>query len=263
MRSTAILALTTALASVFVAAPAAQAGVPAGPARIVGGTYVDDSIMANGWLAKIRTPARDCSGTLIARDWVLTGTYCLSGDPTAGNPRTMAGPDDRVSAAGVTRKITWAAARGGLTLVRLDKPIEVSGYIPLAYQNPPIGSRNTFFGAGVQCFSCRQVGDYHSASVQLLQTDYWDLYHLTTMLSKPLSGGEYTSGDFGGAQVWGGILVGVVVTSGRFELNTDPGNVISLSVADNRQWITDTMAKNPAQPLLLPLSSTPHPVRLP
>ena len=257
VRSTALLALTTALASVFFAAPAAQASVPAGPVRIVGGTSVDDSIMANSWMAKVRTPAKDCSGTLIAKDWVLTGTSCLTGDPTRGGPTTVTGPDDRVSAAGQTRKTTWAASRGGLTLVRLDKPIEVGGYIPLAYQNAPIGSRTTFFGAGIDCFNCRLVGGYHSAPVQLLQNDYWDLYYLWTMLSKPLSGGEFTMGDVGGAQVWGGVLVGVVVTSGRYELNTDPGNVIALSVADNRQWITDTMANNPAPRFVIPDPTCP------
>ncbi len=214
---------------VLVAACATALGALAVPvaahasAGIIGGNAVSSA----PWAAAVFTNGTfTCSGTIIAPDWVLTATHCISGTMSV-----RVGSVNR-SSGGTTRAVTATTTRYDLALMQLASPVTTT-YMTLSSSYPPVGSTNSIYGWGRTCSTCSLSATLKTATVKVTSTGQRDNSGGRGILSSAISGAAW-SGDSGGPELYNGTQVGVA------SLADGQSQQIYGSVASNRAWITAT-----------------------
>jgi secreted trypsin-like serine protease len=212
-----VAACATALGALAV--PAAAQASPA----IIGGSTVSSA----PWAAAVLTNGSfTCSGTIIAPDWVLTATHCISGTMSV-----RVGSVNR-SSGGTTRAVTSTTTRYDLALMHLASPVTTT-YMTLSGSYPPVGSTNSIYGWGRTCSNCSPSTTLKTATVRVTSTNQKDNSGGRGILSSAITGAAW-SGDSGGPELYNGSQVGVA------SLADGQSQQIYGSVAYNRAWITST-----------------------
>jgi secreted trypsin-like serine protease len=210
-----VAACATALGALAV--PVAAHASPA----IIGGSTVSSA----PWAAAVFTNGSfTCSGTIIAPDYVLTATHCISGTMSV-----RVGSVNR-SSGGTTRAVTSTTTKYDLALMHLASPVTTT-YMTLSSSYPAVGSTNSIYGWGRTCSSCSLSATLKTATVRVTSTNQKDNSGGRGILSIAISGAAW-SGDSGGPELSNGAQVGVA------SLADGQSQQIYGSVAYNRAWIT-------------------------
>jgi len=224
----AVLLAATAIAGAGTAT--AQAAEP----LIIGG----DTVSSAPWGAQIYwDDATDfggfnCSGTIIAAQWVLTAQHCLN-DPgmhvKIGNVSLGQGTDVDVDQ-------QLASPNGDIALLHLTQPVETT-YMRLADSDPAVGDTNQIYGWGRTEGTSPPSDTLKTADVRVTG-DGTDAYGGDAITSQGVTGSSW-HGDSGGPQLAGGKQVGVCSTGENDGSQTD-GTQNYAKISASRSWISET-----------------------
>lgn len=191
---------------------------------IVGGKNVSDA----PWAAQVSWDSTgfECSGTMIAPEWVLTAGHCAdSGGMTVLIGSTQLGQGTK---AVVDRKEIDPS--GDLALLHVTDAVRTT-YIQLADQDPDVGSINQIYGWGKTAEDSGPSDQLKSAKVKVTSTDCQDGAGGKAICSTGITGNAF-NGDSGGPEIAGGAEVGVCSTGDAQAKSQEYA-----SVAANRDWI--------------------------
>lgn len=202
--------------------------------HIIGGGTVDsapwgaqifwDDVTDNGGF--------ECSGTIVAAEWVLTAQHCLNepgmhvkvGDVALGQG-TESAVDQQV-----------ASPNGDMALLHLATPIETT-FVTLGDAAPAVGDENQIYGWGRTEGDSPPSDTLKTATVKVTGTST-DAFGGEAIASSGVDGAAW-HGDSGGPQMAGDTQVGVCSTGENS--GSDPnGTQNYASVAANRAWIQST-----------------------
>ncbi len=192
-----------------------------------------------------------CTGTVVARNVILTAAHCVAGNKQVA----VAYPEDgshvlqRIAAKAINPGFS-ASARVSIdmALVRLDSDL------PARFQPMPIdggesdheiGLGRTIAGFGLAAERDEaSAGKLRSARVQVLPKLYPRFLRLGTRPDADLSDFAVCTGDSGGPVIDGGLVVGVVYGREKFGNAQSCGTIAqAVRVAPQRGWIDATMRK--------------------
>ncbi|MCE7005915.1 DUF1986 domain-containing protein [Kibdelosporangium philippinense] len=216
-------ALAVAVSAIGVPA----AADPAQPMIIGGGT-----VSSAPWGAQIYVGGQfNCSGTIIAAQWVLTAKHCdgSSLSVKVGNVNLGQGEDRTVD-----RK--QAAPTGDILLLHLSSAVETE-YMKLGDANPATGSTNQIFGWGQTEGSSPPSPVLKTANVRVTGTSA-DAFNGPAIRSEGVNGAAW-KGDSGGPQLADGVQVGVCSTGENSGSNPN-GTQNYSSIANSRSFIRNT-----------------------
>jgi len=226
-----VVAAALAGAAMLVA-PAASASVSP---NIIGGTQVSSA----PWGAQIywnsggsEFDGFECSGTIIAAQWVVTAHHCQSSagmHVKIGDVRF-----DQGTNVAVDRQLT--SPNGDIALLHLATAVQTS-YLPLASADPPTGSTNQIYGWGRTLNQSPPASILRTANVRVTGRSV-DAYGGRAIASQGINGAAW-HGDSGGPEVYNGAEVGVASTAGNSGSNTH-GTQNYASIAASRSWIRST-----------------------
>src|SRR6476469_3022905 len=157
----------------------------------------------------------ECSGTIIAAQWVLTAQHCLNSagmHVRVGNVNLGQG-----TLVAVDRKV--ASTVGDMGLLHLTSPVSTT-YMTLASSNPPVGATNQIYGWGRTLNQSPPSSVLKTANVQVTGT------------SRGANGCAW-HGDSGGPELYNGQQVGVCSTGSNSGSNPQ-GTQNYASVTANR-----------------------------
>ncbi|WP_043715922.1 trypsin-like serine protease [Kutzneria sp. 744] len=229
MRGSAVAAALVGVA--MAVAPAAASASP----NIIGGTQVSSA----PWGAQIywnsggsEFDGFECSGTIIAAQWVVTAHHCQSSSGMhvkIGNVNF-----DQGTNVAVDRQYT--SPNGDIALLHLATAVQTS-YMPLASADPPTGSTNQIYGWGRTLNQSPPASVLRTANVRVTGRST-DAYGGRAIASQGVNGAAW-HGDSGGPEVYNGAEVGVASTAGNSGSNTH-GTQNYASIASSRSWIRST-----------------------
>lgn len=219
------------LAAAAFLAGAGTATAQAAEPLIIGGTTVDSA----PWGAQIYwTDSSDyggfeCSGTIIAPQWVLTAQHCLNAPGMhvkVGDVALQKGTD-----ADVDKQL--ASPNGDIALLHLSKTVDTT-YMPLADADPAVGDTNQIYGWGRTQGENPPSATLKTADVKVTGTGT-DAFGGGAITSQGVTGSSW-HGDSGGPEVANGKQVGVCSTGENDGSQTD-GTQNYAKVSVSRQWI--------------------------
>ncbi|HKS49018.1 MAG TPA: DUF1986 domain-containing protein [Amycolatopsis sp.] len=182
--------------------------------------YWDDATAYGGF---------ECSGTIVAAQWVLTAQHCLN-DPgmhvKVGSVTLGQGKDSDVDR-------QEASPDGDIALLHLSTPISTT-YMQLATSDPSVGSTNQIYGWGRTLNSSPPSSTLKSANVQVTGTSS-DAFGGPAIASRGVNGAAW-HGDSGGPELSGGKQVGVCSTGQNSGSNTQ-GTQNYAKISASRSWI--------------------------
>jgi secreted trypsin-like serine protease len=171
----------------------------------------------------------ECSGTIIAAQWVLTAQHCLN-DPglhvKVGSVTLQHGTDSDVDQ-------QLASPYGDIALLHLSTPISTT-YMQLATSDPAVGSTNQIYGWGRTQGTNPPSSTLKTANVQVTGSGT-DAFGGSAIASRGLDGSAW-HGDSGGPQLSGGKQVGVCSTGNNTGYQTT-GTQNYAKVSASRSWI--------------------------
>ncbi|MEC3978334.1 S1 family peptidase [Amycolatopsis sp. H20-H5] len=228
-----IIAAAAGAAAVLSMASAGLASAQSEPAIIGGGTvssapwgaqiYWDDVTTFGGF---------ECSGTIIAPQWVLTAQHCLNSPGMhvkVGNVTLQQGTNAVVDQ-------QKASPNGDIALLHLTTAVSTT-YMKLGTGNPTTGSTNQIYGWGRTQGQSPPSSTLKTANVRVTGTST-DAFGGQAIASQGINGASW-HGDSGGPQLSGGVQVGVCSTGSNSGSNPQ-GTQNYASVAKSRSWIKTT-----------------------
>ncbi|GAB3910077.1 trypsin-like serine protease [Kibdelosporangium lantanae] len=221
-----ISAAVVAVATTALAAPAATAD-DAVPMIIGGGTA-----SSAPWGAQVYVGGQfNCSGTIIAAEWVLTARHCSGSSMSVqvGNVNLGQGTESDVDK-------TATSPNGDILLLHLSTSIETT-YMKLGSADPETGSRNSIYGWGRPKDNDPASPVLKTATVEVTGSST-DAFGGQAIASKGVDGAAW-HGDSGGPQIAYGVQVGVCST-GENSGHDPNGTQNYASVAASRDFIKQT-----------------------
>ncbi|WP_236788799.1 trypsin-like serine protease [Amycolatopsis sp. GM8] len=182
--------------------------------------YWDDATSFGGF---------ECSGTIIAAQWVLTAQHCLNSPGMhvkVGSVTLQQGTD-----ADVDRQL--ASPNGDIALLHLATPVNTT-YMQLATSDPATGSTNQIYGWGRTQGTNPPSSTLKTANVQVTGTST-DAFGGPAIASRGINGSAW-HGDSGGPELSGGVQVGVCSTGNNTGSQTN-GTQNYAKVSASRSWI--------------------------
>ncbi|GAB2770656.1 S1 family peptidase [Amycolatopsis magusensis] len=196
---------------------------------IVGG----ETAPAVPWGAQIYVGGNfNCSGSIIAAEWVLTAEHCL-GDSMS----VKVGSNDLGSGTEATVDQQEVSPAGDIALLHLTTPIEAE-FITLGDADPAVGSTNDIYGWGRTTPTGPASPVLKTAKVTVTGQST-DAYGGPAIQSEGVNGSAW-KGDSGGPQIAGGKQVGVASTVQNQDGSNTTGTNNYASVASSRSWISQT-----------------------
>jgi len=174
----------------------------------------------------------ECSGTIIAAQWVLTAQHCLNSagmHVRVGNVNLGQG-----TLVAVDRKVPSTV--GDMGLLHLTSPVSTT-YMTLASSNPPVGATNQIYGWGRTLNQSPPSSVLKTANVQVTGTSR-DARNGQAIASRGINGSAW-HGDSGGPELYNGQQVGVCSTGSNSGSNPQ-GTQNYASITANRSWIRST-----------------------
>jgi secreted trypsin-like serine protease len=229
MLKTATALAGVVLAAGLIAAPVARAS--AAHPNIIGGSTASDA----PWGAQVYWNSRgfECSGSIIAAQWVLTARHCLA---TSGGMYVRVGSLNLGQGTGVTVDRTEAAPNGDILLLHLASSVDAT-HVTLGGADPAIGDTNQIYGWGRTQGSNPPSPVLKTANVQVTGTGT-DAFGGPAISSQGVDGSAW-HGDSGGPEMAGGAQVGVCSTGENSGSDVN-GTQDYASVANSRDWIQQT-----------------------
>lgn len=221
-----VLAAVLAAAASTMAGPAAMAGTST-PMIIGGGT-----VSSAPWGAQVYVGGQfNCSGTIIAAQWVLTAQHCSGSSMSVrvGNVNLGQG-----TASSVDR--TVASPNGDILLLHLRTAINTT-FMKLGSADPATGSTNNIYGWGRPRDNEPASPVLKTATVRVIGSST-DAFGGVAIRSQGVSGAAW-HGDSGGPEIFNGVQVGVCST-GENSGHDPNGTQNYASVANSRSFIRDT-----------------------
>jgi secreted trypsin-like serine protease len=171
----------------------------------------------------------ECSGTIIAAQWVLTAQHCLNAPGLhvkVGSVSLQQGKD-----ADVDRQL--ASPNGDIALLHLSTPVSTT-YMQLADSDPATGSTNQIYGWGRTQGTNPPSSTLRTANVRVTGTST-DAFGGPAIASRGIDGSAW-HGDSGGPELAGGKQVGVCSTGNNTGSQTT-GTQNYAKVSASRSWI--------------------------
>jgi secreted trypsin-like serine protease len=226
----AALGIAAALSMAMSGQAAAQPGTP----DIIGGGTVGSA----PWGAQIywdnvsNFGGFECSGSIVAAQWVLTAQHCLNSPGMhvrVGNVNLGQGV-----LVAVNQQV--ASPVGDMGLLHLASPVSTT-FMTLASSAPPVNSTNQIYGWGRTLNQSPPSPVLKTANVRVTGTSR-DAFGGTAIASRGINGAAW-HGDSGGPEIFNGQQVGVCSTGNNSGSNPQ-GTQNYASVAANRSWIRST-----------------------
>jgi secreted trypsin-like serine protease len=218
-----VAALTFAASAMSV--PAAAADVEP---LIIGG----DTVSSAAWGAQVYVGGQfNCSGTIIAAQWVLTARHCdgSSLSVKVGDVDLGQGEDRTIDS-----KAT--SPNGDILLLHLSSSVDTT-YMQLGDSDPAVGSTNDIYGWGRTQGTNPPSPVLKTASVRVTGSST-DAFGGEAIRSEGVSGAAW-HGDSGGPQLANGVQVGVCSTGENDGFDPN-GTQNYASVAASRSFIRST-----------------------
>ncbi|SFP43298.1 S1 family peptidase [Amycolatopsis rubida] len=227
-------ALTAAAALSFAVPSAATAAEPS----IIGGSTAPS--VSWGAQVYVNTPGRDfqgfnCSGTVIAPDWVMTAVHCLDQDGSGMFVRV--GTNTLYGGTKIAVDREEQSPNGDIALLHLAQSTS-AGPISLGSSDPSNGSTNQLYGWGRTTPSGPPASALKVANVKVTGRST-DAYGGRAIQSVGIDGSAW-KGDSGGPELSGGAQVGVASTVQNQSGSNTRGTNNYASVASSRSWIRST-----------------------
>jgi len=228
------------LVAATIAGAALAAGLAAAPAQ----ASISPNIIGGGAASNIPYGAQiywtnagsgngfECSGTIIAPQWVLTARHCQN------NPGmyVLVGSLNLGQGTRATVDRQVPSPNGDILLVHLTTSINTT-YSRLASSDPATGATNQIYGWGRTLNQSPPSPVLKTANVQVTGRST-DAYGGRAIASRGINGAAW-HGDSGGPEVSGGLQVGVASTAGNSGSNPQ-GVQNYASIAASRSWIRST-----------------------
>jgi secreted trypsin-like serine protease len=216
------------------AAAVAAAAVMLAPAALASPVIIGGGTVSSApWGAQVyvNKTVFNCSGTIIAPQWVLTAQHCAGSAMAVkvGNVNLGQGVDSTVDR-------TATSPNGDILLLHLAKSINTT-YIKLGSADPAVGSTNSIYGWGRPKDNDPASPVLKTATVQVTGSST-DAFGGKAIASRGVSGAAW-HGDSGGPQIFNGVQVGVCSTGNNSGHNPN-GTQNYASVASSRKFISDT-----------------------
>ncbi|WP_326569547.1 trypsin-like serine protease [Amycolatopsis rhabdoformis] len=232
MRFAKAVAVVAGAAAVFGVVSAAAASA-AGP-RIIGGETVDSAPWGAQvfWDDATDFGGFECSGTIIAAQWVLTAQHCLNqpgmhvkvGNVALGQGTEAAVDQQKVS------------PNGDIALLHLSTAVDAT-FMKLADADPETGATNQIYAWGRTEGNNPPSDTLKTADVKVTGQGT-DAFNGTAITSQGVTGASW-HGDSGGPELADGVQVGVCST-GENSGSDKNGTQNYASVAASRDWIKQT-----------------------
>ena len=214
----------------LIVAPVAQASP-----HIIGGTEVSSA----PWGAQIfwnsggsQFDGFECSGTIIAAQWVVTAHHCQS---SSGMHVKIGDVNfDKGTNVSVDKQLT--SPDGDIALLHLATPVTTT-YMKLGSADPATGTTNQIYGWGRTIDQSPPASVLRTANVKVTGSST-DAFGGRAIASQGINGAAW-HGDSGGPEVYNGVEVGVASTAGNSGEDTH-GIQNYASIAASRSWIRST-----------------------
>ncbi|TCO65525.1 S1 family peptidase [Actinocrispum wychmicini] len=219
-------AVVLAAAATTMAAPAALADTSV-PMIIGGGT-----VSSAPWGAQVYVGGQfNCSGTIIAAQWVLTARHC-----SGSSMSVRVGNVNLGQGAASTVDRTAASPNGDILLLHLRTAINTT-FITLGNADPGTGTTNSIYGWGRPRDNQPASPVLKTATVRVTGSST-DAFGGRAIRSQGVSGAAW-HGDSGGPEIFNGVQVGVCST-GENSGHDPNGTQNYASVAASRTFIRNT-----------------------
>ena len=234
MRKSRALAAVLGIAVALGVAISGQAAAQPGTTDIIGGGTVGSA----PWGAQVYWDnvstfgGFECSGTIIASQWVLTAQHCLN----SPGMHVRVGNVNLGQGVLVTVNRQVASPVGDMGLLHLASAVSTT-FMTLASSAPPVNSTNQIYGWGRTLNQSPPSPVLKTANVRVTGTSR-DAFGGTAIASRGIDGAAW-HGDSGGPEVFNGQQVGVCSTGNNSGSNPQ-GTQNYASVATNRSWIRST-----------------------
>ncbi|AHH96733.1 trypsin-like serine protease [Kutzneria viridogrisea] len=202
---------------------------------IIGGTEVSSA----PWGAQIywntggsEFDGFECSGTIIAAQWVMTAHHCQS----SGGMHVKIGDVRFDQGTEVAVDKQYTSPNGDIALLHLSKAVTTT-YMKLGSGDPSRGATNQIYGWGRTQGQSPPASVLRTANVRVTGSST-DAYGGRAIASTGINGAAW-HGDSGGPEVSNGVQVGVASTAGNSGSNPQ-GSQNYASVAASRSWIRQT-----------------------
>jgi len=221
-------------AAVAAALSVCSAGVADAQQDIIGGGTVSSA----PWGAQIywnnvsSFGGFECSGTIIAPQWVLTAQHCLN----APGMHVKVGSVTLQQGTNAAVDQQKASPNGDIALLHLTTAVNTT-FMKLGTGNPATGSTNQIYGWGRTSGNNPPSSTLKTANVRVTGLSS-DAFGGTAIASQGINGSAW-HGDSGGPELSGGLQVGVCSTG--LNSGTNPqGTQNYASIASSRTWIRTT-----------------------
>ncbi|WP_425480780.1 S1 family peptidase [Sciscionella sediminilitoris] len=206
--------------------------------RIVGGTTAPS--VSWGAQVYVNTPDRpfngfNCSGSIIAADWVLTAHHCLDEDNSGMHVKVGSNDLGQGTEAKVDRK--EVSPNGDIALLHLATSVNTE-YIKLGDKDPAEGATNQLYGWGRETPTGPPADKLKTADVKVSGSST-DNDGGKAIQSVGVNGAAW-KGDSGGPELDNGVQVGVASTVTNQDGTNKQGTNNYGSVAASRDWIKQT-----------------------